>query len=54
MLKPGYEGTWNKTAHTTETGEVDVDLYTGWTRGELIFRNSTFENMAKNWNEDIT
>jgi len=47
VLKPGYEGTWNKTAHTTETGEVDVDLYTGWTRGELIFRNSTFENMAK-------
>jgi ferric-dicitrate binding protein FerR (iron transport regulator) len=47
LLKPGFEATWDKTARTTEVEEVDVDLYTGWTKGELIFMNSTFEDITK-------
>jgi ferric-dicitrate binding protein FerR (iron transport regulator) len=47
MLKPGQKAAWNKTVHDTEIEEVDVDLYTGWIKGEMIFKNATFEEMSK-------
>ena len=47
VLRPGEKGAWNRLARVTEVEEVDVELYTGWIKGELIFRNSTFEDMAK-------
>lgn len=47
VLKPGDKGTWDKNAHSIQTEKVDVSNYTGWVDGELVFRNSSFENMSK-------
>lgn len=47
VLKPGYKGSWDKTDHALKIEEVDINNYTGWVEGELIFSNSTFENMSR-------
>jgi len=47
MLKPGQKAAWSKTVHDTAIEEVDVDMYTGWIKGELVFRNIAFKDMAK-------
>jgi hypothetical protein len=47
VLEPGQKAVWNRTAQTTKVDEVDVDLYTGWIKGEMIFRNATFKEMTK-------
>ncbi|MBQ4915920.1 DUF4974 domain-containing protein [Maribacter sp. MMG018] len=47
ILKPGNKGSWHKTEHQTKLEEVDVDIYTGWMRGELYFDNTRFEDMTK-------
>ncbi|MEO5790204.1 FecR domain-containing protein [Gelidibacter sp.] len=47
VLKPGTRGVWSKDKHQTKVEQVDVNIYTGWMKGELIFKNSTFENMSK-------
>src|SRR5680860_402618 len=47
MLKPGQRAAWSKTVHNTAIEEVDVDMYTGWIKGELVFRNIAFKDMAK-------
>ena len=46
-LEPGQKAAWNKFAHDTEVEEVEVNLYTGWIKGEMIFQNAKFEDMAK-------
>ncbi|MBC9798388.1 FecR family protein [Sinomicrobium weinanense] len=43
ILKPGTKGSWNRTSHTTRTEKVDIELYTSWTKGELVFRETPFE-----------
>ncbi|SHJ57001.1 FecR family protein [Pseudozobellia thermophila] len=47
LLKPGQKAIWTKTAHTTQIEEVDVEIYTAWLSGELIFRDVSFNEMAK-------
>ncbi len=47
LLEPGYKATWNKIEQNTKKEKVDVALFTAWTKGELIFRNSTFENILE-------
>ncbi len=47
MLKPGQKAAWSRTVHDTAIEEVDVDIYTGWIKGELVFRNIAFEDMSK-------
>lgn len=47
ILTPGTQGSWHKGKHHTKIEPVDVEIYTGWMQGELIFKNSTFENMSK-------
>ncbi len=47
ILHPGQKGTWNRTEKSTEIEEVDVNIYTGWIKGELVFRNESFENMIR-------
>ncbi len=47
MLIPGQKAAWNKKAASTKIEEVDVDIYTSWIKGELVFRNSSFQGMAK-------
>lgn len=47
ILKPGQKGAWSKTGHTTKIEKVDVDLYTSWIKGEMIFRDMSFGDMTK-------
>ena len=47
MLKPGQKAAWSRAVHDTAIEEVDVDMYTGFIKGELVFRNIAFEDMAK-------
>ncbi|WP_051947257.1 FecR family protein [Muricauda sp. MAR_2010_75] len=47
VLTPGTMGSWNKNERSAKMEEVDTELYTGWIKGELIFRNTTFQSMAK-------
>jgi len=47
VLVPGFMGAWNKATQITEVEKVDIGLYTGWVNGELIFRKSSFDDMAK-------
>ncbi len=47
ILKPGNKGSWHKTAHGTKIEKVDVEIYTSWMKGDLIFKGTTFENITK-------
>ena len=47
VLVPGTKGAWNRVSHDTHEEKVDVDLYTGWIMGELVFRDISFLDMAK-------
>ncbi|ASO03972.1 FecR family protein [Arenibacter algicola] len=47
VLVPGTKGAWNRVSHHTHEEKVDVDLYTGWIKGELVFRDISFLDMAK-------
>lgn len=46
-LAPGSKGSWDKKDHQTKVEQVNAEIYTSWIKGELVFRNSTFENMTK-------
>ncbi|MBU2904758.1 MULTISPECIES: FecR family protein [Arenibacter] len=47
VLVPGTKGAWNRISHVTNEEKVDVGLYTGWIKGELVFRNVSFKDMSK-------
>ncbi|MCK0191790.1 FecR domain-containing protein [Arenibacter sp. F20364] len=47
VLVPGSKGAWNKSSNKINKENVDVDLYTGWLKGELVFRNMSFSDMTK-------
>ncbi|MCG8321909.1 MAG: DUF4974 domain-containing protein [Cytophagales bacterium] len=47
ILDPGYKGAFHKNNRTIAKGAVDLDLYTSWIKGELIFRKSPFGNMIR-------
>tara|TARA_R100001369_G_scaffold39232_1_gene65303 strand:+ start:3803 stop:4933 length:1131 start_codon:yes stop_codon:yes gene_type:complete len=47
VLVPGRKGTWNRMSHITHEEKVDVGLYTGWIKGELVFRDVSFKDMSK-------
>lgn len=47
MLQPGDMGSFNKFDKELSSKKVDTDIYTGWVRGELIFRNMKFKNILK-------
>ncbi|MBJ6368627.1 FecR family protein [Snuella sedimenti] len=46
-LTPGYKGSWNKQEGLATKSSVDVDIYTSWIKGDLIFRDTPFINMVK-------
>ncbi|MGV8815559.1 MAG: FecR family protein [Gelidibacter sp.] len=46
-LTPGTKGSWDKNGHQTKMENVDVENYISWMKGELVFRNTPFENMEK-------
>lgn len=47
ILKPGQKGSWNRVDKVISQQDVDIRLYTGWIQGELIFRNASFQSIAK-------
>lgn len=47
LLVPGYMAAWNKFDKNISMNKVDVNLYTGWMDGKMIFRGISFKNMIK-------
>lgn len=47
VLKPNQGALWDKETLEAEVKNVDVDLYTSWINGEMVFRNTSFESMVK-------
>lgn len=47
LLQPGYKGSWNKLDAKMSFEKVDTKIYTEWMQGDVIFRNTTFEDMVK-------
>lgn len=47
FLKPGEKGSWLKVDKTLVVDEVDVELYTAWKEGVLLFRKTPFNNIRK-------
>jgi len=57
LLKPGQKGSYDKKHKDIASEEVITGLYTSWMKGELVFRNMTFDNilkkMERNYNVSI-
>tara|TARA_R110000868_G_scaffold29420_4_gene109335 strand:- start:6223 stop:7428 length:1206 start_codon:yes stop_codon:yes gene_type:complete len=57
LLKPGQKGSYDKKQKDIASEEVITGLYTSWMKGELVFRNMTFDNilkkMERNYNVSI-
>ena len=47
MLTPEHIAIWNKKEQQIRINEVDVNEYTAWTRGQLIFKVRTFSEIIK-------
>ncbi|WP_276168392.1 FecR family protein [Zobellia alginiliquefaciens] len=47
ILKPGFKGSFNKKNQEISKSAVPTNQYTSWMKGELIFRNITFESIIK-------
>lgn len=47
LLVPGYMAAWNKFDKKISMNKVDVNLYTGWMDGKMVFRRVSFKNMIK-------
>ncbi|NDV16950.1 DUF4974 domain-containing protein [Muricauda sp. TY007] len=48
LLKPGEKGTWDRFKGRMEVKEVETSLYTGWMKGEVVFRNASFPELLAN------
>ena len=47
ILKPGYKGTWNKNDRKININKADIEMYTSWINGRILFRHTTFNNIIK-------
>lgn len=47
LLKPEFQAKLSKKTNQIEIVDVLTDVYTAWMDGELVFRNMSFENIAK-------
>lgn len=47
ILEPGFKASFDRTKNRIVTREVTTSTYTSWITGELVFRNTTFEDMLK-------
>ncbi|WP_116772133.1 FecR family protein [Maribacter litoralis] len=47
FLEPGYMGVFNKTDKNIINQKVNTALYTSWMKGNLVFRNVSFENIIQ-------
>ncbi|NHF58752.1 DUF4974 domain-containing protein [Flavobacteriaceae bacterium TP-CH-4] len=46
-LVPGQKATWNKSNNELKTKNVDVEHYTSWREGKLVFRKTSFEAILR-------
>ncbi|WP_170063242.1 FecR family protein [Polaribacter porphyrae] len=46
VLNPGVMGTYKKINKETTTQEVNTSIYTSWVKGNVVFRNATFNNIS--------
>ena len=46
-IVPGTKGSHEKKQNNISTEKVNIEIYTQWMQGGLVFRNSTFENISK-------
>ncbi|GGW22005.1 FecR family protein [Arenibacter certesii] len=46
-LEPGTKGEWLKSGSTIAVENVDTKLYTAWTQGKLVFRNTEFKKIRQ-------
>ncbi len=47
LLEPGFKASFDKTDEHIVKEAVATGLYTSWRKGELVFRDMTFENILK-------
>jgi len=47
ILKPGFQAKHSIKTNQTKVENVLTEVYTSWMNGELVFRNMSFENIAK-------
>ena len=47
LLEPGQIGSWNKSMDNIKIAETDVNEYTSWINGEIIFRIRPFPEILK-------
>ncbi|WP_103070429.1 FecR family protein [Aquimarina sediminis] len=47
ILKPGYKFTWDKSGNSFDVNEVDINEYTAWTEGKLLFKSKSFSEIIK-------
>ena len=46
-LEPGYRAVLDKKENTLAIDKVNTDLYTGWMKNKLIFKNMKFKHIRK-------
>lgn len=46
VLKPGAMGAFNKSKETVVTKSVNTAIYTSWVHGDIVFRNTSFDNLV--------
>ena len=47
ILKPSHMATWNKVENKISIKMVEVDSYTSWVSGRMVFRNTPFKVIRK-------
>jgi len=47
VLKPGFNGVFNKKEKSISTSKVNTSLYTSWMTGNVVFRNTPFSEITK-------
>lgn len=47
ILKPSHMATWNKVENKISIKKVEVDIYTSWVSGRMVFRNTPFKVIRK-------
>lgn len=47
LLTPSHKASWNKIDKKMSVEKVDVDIYTAWKDGILLFKNAPFRNIKK-------
>lgn len=47
LLKPGFKAAWNKKENNIGIEEADIEIYTAWLQGKIIFKHIPFDNIVK-------